>query len=201
MAEYEQIIPLKQSKLLGVGNGSRQANFNDSTNISSKNGNRGASIEGFKKVYKVLMSPRCMNCHPIGDAPLQGDLSLPHTMNVQRGKDGKGLFALKCANCHQPENSDGEHSPPGNPNWHLPPADMKMVFEGKSPRDLAAQLLDPKRNGHKQKKDLIIHVSTDKLVVGCWNPGMGRTLPPMGHAEFVACFKAWIDNGAYLPDK
>ncbi|RZK73496.1 MAG: hypothetical protein EOO92_18420, partial [Pedobacter sp.] len=31
-----------------------------------------ASVTAFKKVYSVLMSPRCMNCHPSGDIPLQG---------------------------------------------------------------------------------------------------------------------------------
>ncbi|MDP9042379.1 MAG: hypothetical protein M3N30_10390, partial [Bacteroidota bacterium] len=50
------------------------------------------SVKAFMKVYKVLMSPRCMNCHPAGDAPLQGDDSHIHTMNVQRGKDGTGLY-------------------------------------------------------------------------------------------------------------
>ena len=50
------------------------------------------SVKAFMKVYKVLMSPRCMNCHPAGDAPLQGDDSHVHTMNVQRGKDGKGCM-------------------------------------------------------------------------------------------------------------
>src|SRR5882672_8754726 len=46
------------------------------------------SVEAFMQVYKVLMSPRCMNCHPAGDQPLQGDDSHIHTMSVQRGKDG-----------------------------------------------------------------------------------------------------------------
>ena len=59
------------------------------------------------QVYKVLMSPRCMNCHPAGDAPLQGDDSHVHTMNVERGKDGKGVYAAKCSNCHQPANVPG----------------------------------------------------------------------------------------------
>src|SRR5205814_4369497 len=49
------------------------------------------SVEAFMQVYKVLMSPRCMNCHPAGDHPLQGDDSHMHIMNVQRGKDGKGV--------------------------------------------------------------------------------------------------------------
>src|SRR5678815_5122536 len=37
------------------------------------------SVKAFMDVYKVLMSPRCMNCHPSGDVPLQGDDSHIHT--------------------------------------------------------------------------------------------------------------------------
>src|SRR6266545_4787669 len=44
------------------------------------------SVKAFMDVYKVLMSPRCMNCHPSGDVPLQGDDSHLHTMLPQRGK-------------------------------------------------------------------------------------------------------------------
>jgi mono/diheme cytochrome c family protein len=160
-----------------------------------------ASKKAFLQAYRVLMHPRCMNCHPIGDQPLQGDDSHIHTMNVKRGPDGKGLYAQKCSNCHQPQNTPGLHMPPGNPNWHLPPADMKMVFEGKTPRQLAAQLLNQNENGHKSIEQLIEHVTADKLVLGGWNPGDGRTLPPLTHAEFAKQFKLWIDKGAYLPDK
>ena len=159
------------------------------------------SQKAFLAAYKVLMSPRCMNCHPKGDVPLQGDDSHLHTQGVKRGIDGKGVYALKCANCHQPQNSAGIHMPPGNPNWHLPPANMKMVFEGKSPKELAAQLKDPNKNGHKTLAQLIDHVTSDKLVLGGWDPGDGRTLPPTSHAEFAKNFKAWIDKGAYLPSK
>src|SRR5688572_7707842 len=51
------------------------------------------SVKAFMDVYKVLMSPRCMNCHPSGNIPLQGDDSHLHTMLPKRGKDGKGLYA------------------------------------------------------------------------------------------------------------
>jgi hypothetical protein len=159
------------------------------------------SKKAFLAAYKVLMSPRCMNCHPSGDIPLQGDDSHLHTQGVKRGVDGKGVYALKCANCHQPQNTPGLNMPPGNPKWRLPPAGMKMVFQGKSPRELAAQLKDPKRNGNKTLDQLIDHVSNDQLVLGGWNPGDGRTLPPMSHPDFAKNFKAWIDKGAYLPSK
>src|SRR5882724_8663856 len=62
------------------------------------------SVTAFMKVYKVLMSPCCMNCHPAGDVPLQGDDSHLHPQGVKRGPEGKGLYALKCYNCHQAEN-------------------------------------------------------------------------------------------------
>jgi hypothetical protein len=158
------------------------------------------SKKSFLAAYKVFMSPRCMNCHPSGDAPLQGEDSHIHTQGVLRGEDGKGLYALKCANCHQPQNTPGLDMPPGNPKWQLPPSSMKMVFQGKTPRELAAQLLDLAQNGGKNKAQLIDHVTNDILVAAGWNPGEGRALPPLTHKEFARQFKQWLDKGAYLPD-
>jgi mono/diheme cytochrome c family protein len=159
-----------------------------------------ASVKAFTAVYKVLMSPRCMNCHPQGDIPLQGDDSHLHTMLPKRGLEGKGILAMKCANCHQPTNTPGLHTPPGNPNWHLPPADMKMVFQGKTPRQLAKQLVDPNLNGHKDMKKLIEHAD-DGLVKAGWDPGEGRSLPPMSHAAFKRAWLTWLSTGAYAPKK
>ena len=141
------------------------------------------SVRAFATVYKVLMSPRCMNCHPAGDIPLQGDDSHLHVMGPKRGVEGKGVYAMKCSNCHQETNTPGLHTPPGNPEWNLPPATMKMVFEGKSAHELAKQLIDKKQNGNKDIKKLIEHAD-DGLVLAGWNPGEGRTLPPVSHAEF-----------------
>ena len=158
-----------------------------------------ASVAAFKQVYTVLMSARCMNCHPSGDVPLQGDDSHLHTMLPKRGIDGKGVYAMKCSNCHQPTNTPGVHTPPGNPNWHLPPANMKMVFQGKTRRQLAKQLVDPKQNGHKDFKKLIAHADDDLVLAG-WNMGEGRTLPPMSHAAFKKAWVTWLSTGAFAPD-
>jgi len=160
-----------------------------------------ASVQAFMKVYKVLMSPRCMNCHPSGDAPLQGDDSHIHTMNVQRGVDGHGVYALKCSNCHQAENTPGLHAPPGNPHWGLPPAKMRMVFQGRTPRQLALQLLDPQQNGGRTKQQLIDHMEKDELVGWGWHPGEGRTLPPLSRPELGRQVRTWIAKGAYIPAK
>lgn len=157
-----------------------------------------ASVNAFLDVYKVLMSPRCMNCHPSGDIPLQGDDSHIHTMLPQRGKDGKGVYAMKCSNCHQPTNLEGLHKPPGHPDWHLPPAGMKMVFQGKSPGQLAKQLVNPKTNGNKTIKQLIEHADDGLVKVG-WDMGEGRTTPPLSHEEFKKAWITWIETGAYAP--
>jgi hypothetical protein len=161
--------------------------------------NAAASRAAFLEVYKVLMHPRCMNCHPNGDRPLQGDDSHLHTMNVKRGDTGKGKYALKCGACHQDQNLAGWNMPPGNPNWHLPPAKTRMVFQGKSPHELALQLVDPKQNGGKSTKQLLEHASDD-LVMWGWNPGDGRAKPPLSHEEFAKQWRIWIENGAVAPE-
>ncbi|HET6768334.1 MAG TPA: hypothetical protein VFH08_13080 [Chitinophagaceae bacterium] len=170
----------------------------DKENIQADKIREKESAEAFKEAYKVLMHPRCMNCHPSGDAPLQGDDSHIHDQNVTRGKDGKGVYAMKCSNCHQKENTAGLNMPPGNPNWHLPPANMKMVFQGKTPAQLAAQFKDRKQTG-KTLQEMLHHVEEDKLVLGGWDPGEGRTKPPLSHAEFAAKFREWIEKGAVIP--
>src|SRR5439155_4914410 len=123
-----------------------------------------------------------------------------HLQNVKRGADGKGLYALKCANCHQDANLPGKNMPPGSSTWHLPSARTPMVFEGKTPGDLARQLKDPKQNGGRTLEQILQHVSEDQLVGWGWAPGEGRTLPPLSRAEFSKKMRDWIDKGAANPE-
>ncbi len=159
-----------------------------------------ASRAAFLAAYPVFMHPRCMNCHPSSDVPLQGEDSHAHLQNVKRGLDGKGLYALKCKNCHQDKNLPGEGMPPGHPEWRLPPANMRMVFQGKSPAELARQLKDPKLNGGKTLEQIIHHVAEDSLVLTGWNPAEGHAKPPLSHAEFAAKMREWIEKGAAIPE-
>ena len=170
----------------------------DKSNNKIVNKDSVESVKAFMQVYSVLMSPRCMNCHPAGDIPLQGNDSHLHSMLPQRGKDGKGIYAMKCANCHQPTNLDGNAKPPGHPDWHLPPANMKMIFEGRTPNQLAKQLVNPKTNGNKTLQQLMDHAD-DGLVKTSWNMGEGRTPPPLTHEEFKKAWITWIQKGAYAP--
>ena len=153
----------------------------------------------FAAAAPVFFHPRCLNCHPVGDAPLQGDDSRPHAQNVKRGADGHGQYALKCSNCHQQTNLPGENMPPGNPNWHLPPAKTKMIFQGLTAGQLCRQFKDSRENGGKTVAQIIEHVSSDSLVLWGWNPGDGRTLPPLNHADFAAKMREWANKGAACP--
>jgi len=155
----------------------------------------------FEVVARVLLSPRCRNCHPAGDSPLQHDDGRPHAQEVGRKASKLGL---DCSACHQAsmpvEPMAGPHQPPGAPNWKLPPEKTPMTFEGRTPAELCKQLKDPAQNGGKDLAALLHHVEEDALVGWGWNPGEGRTPVPVPREEFVAAFRAWIDGGAACPD-
>jgi hypothetical protein len=159
-----------------------------------------ASRAAFLQVYRVLTSPRCQNCHPVGDAPLQGDDGHVHLQNVQRGVDGHGVTAMRCDTCHQTANLPGAHMPPGNPKWALTPPAEKMVFVGRSPAELCRQIKDPKQNGGRSLEKLLDHVANDDLVGWGWNPGDGRTLTPLSRPDTVEQMKIWIEGGAACPE-
>src|SRR3989442_2607174 len=195
------LLALPACRLTKKESGSASAATNANAAVKTSQGDDAGSREAFLAAYKVFMHPRCLNCHPAGDAPLQGEDSHPHLQNVKRGPDGKGLYALKCGNCHQNQNLAGEGMPPGHPEWRLPPANMRMVFQGKTPAELARQLKDPKQNGGKTLEGILKHVSEDSLVrQSGWSPADGKSKPALTHEEFAAKMREWIEKGAAVPE-
>ncbi len=108
--------------------------------------------EGAKKAFAeaavVLFHPRCMNCHPSGDAPLIRDDSQTHMFNVKRGPEGKGAGAMNCTLCHGETNKPG--GAPGVANWHMPPENMPMVFQGRHARGVVPPVEGPEE---KRRQD------------------------------------------------
>lgn len=154
----------------------------------------------FTEMGKVLQHPRCVNCHPRTDRPLQ-DAGVPHMPPVTRGnKEGHGAPGLGCETCHGPANvtfTNGQGSIPGHPLWHLAP--IEMAWEGKSLREICLQLKDRSRNGGKTLAQLHEHNAHDTLVGWGWNPGVGREPAPGTQAGFGELTRAWIDSGAACP--
>ena len=150
----------------------------------------------FDPVARVVMSPRCINCHQAA-APRQKDAGVLHAQQVVRGKEGHGAAVLQCAACHQASNT-AEGKVPGAPNWHLAP--LSMRWQGLDRKGVCEQMRDPKRNGNRQGGAAVIeHMKTDPLVLWAWDPGAGRTLPPMSHEAFIEVLEHWVDAGMPCP--
>jgi hypothetical protein len=150
----------------------------------------------FTELGKVLTHPRCMNCHPAGDRPRQGEHGRLHQPPIDRGPDGLGLVTMRCPICHQRANFDPGRMP-GHPEWHLAP--LEMGWEGKTLGDICAQIKDPERNGGRSLEELIHHIGSDTLVGWAWAPGFGRQPAPGTQKEAGALVEAWVKTGAACP--
>lgn len=157
----------------------------------------------FAEAAKVITDPRCMNCHPAGEHPSQGDDRHEHRPIVFRGENNDGVAGLVCATCHSDHNftlvTDRAtyQSIPGHPRWELAP--LEMAWQGKSVGEICSQLKDTARNGGRTLDLLHEHMASDDLVGWAWNPGAGRIPAPGTQAEFGRLIQAWIDTGAECP--
>jgi hypothetical protein len=154
------------------------------------------SVALFEEAGKVLTHPRCVNCHPAGDHPLQGDDSHPHLPVVHRGEGNFGAAGMRCNTCHQAENVD-HAGLPGHPAWHLAP--IEMAWAGKSLGEICGQIKDPERNGGKSLAEIHEHMAQDSLVGWGWQPDAGREPVPGTQARFGELIGAWIKTGAACP--
>ena len=150
----------------------------------------------FVEAGKVIQHPRCVNCHPVGDRPTQGNDMHPHSPLVVRGADDKGAIGMRCTTCHQSANFDPS-GVPGHPLWHVAPT--SMAWQSKSLGQICEQIKDPGRNGGKTLAAIHHHMAHDSLVGWGWKPGAGRESAPGTQARFGALIKAWIDSGAACP--
>jgi hypothetical protein len=150
----------------------------------------------FTEAGKVLTSARCVNCHPAGDRPLQGETHRLHQPPVERGADGFGVVPMRCATCHQSANFDPAGMP-GHPHWHLAP--REMAWQGKTLGEICAQIKDPARNGGRSLEQVLTHMATDTLVGWAWSPGFGREPAPGTQQELGALIEAWMKSGAVCP--
>lgn len=199
------------SLLLVASCGERQAEKQSASNPREVNGlltpaafadisgdeERAAAL--FGEISKVLLHPRCANCHPKTGGPTQGDDMRPHEPPVVR-EAGMGAAGMECFTCHGAENvefASMQGSIPGAQPWHLPPE--SMGWQGATPAELCIQVKDPDRNGDRSLEDLVEHNSTDHLVNWAWNPGEGRTPAPGDQATLGALTAAWVEAGAHCP--
>jgi cytochrome c553 len=156
----------------------------------------------FTEMSKVFTSPRCMNCHPAGDQPHQGNDRHEHIPVVWRSDSASGEMGTTCSACHGDANfavtgATTYQSIPGHPRWGVAP--LVMAWEGKSVGDLCRQLKDKDRNGGRSLAALQEHIAKDDLVAWGWHPGPGRDPAPGSQEAMGKLTQAWIDTGAECP--
>jgi hypothetical protein len=164
---------------------------------------RARSAALFVEAGKVIGSPRCVNCHPAGDHPLQGDDGHAHFPGVVRGEAGMGVPGAQCPACHADRNVTLLVAPtrsiPGHPRWQLAPPEM--TWQERTPHEICEQIKDPSRNGGRTLAALGEHMAKDDLVGWAWAPGIGRRPAPGSQQRFGALIAAWIETGAVCPDR
>ncbi|MFY0522799.1 Isoquinoline 1-oxidoreductase subunit [Archangium gephyra] len=152
----------------------------------------------FLEASRVLLHPRCANCHPDGDSPYQRTGWQLHDPPVRRGPEDRGIAGMECTSCHQDRNAELSRVP-GAPNWHLAP--LEMAWVGRTPRQVCEQLKDPKRNGGKSLAQIVEHNAHDELVGWGWKPGADREPAPGTQERFGAIVSAWVETGAECPSE
>jgi hypothetical protein len=155
----------------------------------------------FMQMHRVLVHPRCLNCHPKGDSPKQGDEARLHVPPMTRGPHDNGPAGMHCDTCHQKANFAAS-GVPGAPTWHLAP--LAMAWEGRTAGEICRQMLDRRRNGNKSVAQIVEHLTEDKLVAWGWDPGSdvtgrAREPVPIPKPEFNRIVHAWAQSGAACP--
>ena len=148
----------------------------------------------FAEIGKVIQHPRCVNCHPRTERPLQGEDGALHQPLVVRGAGGMGAAGMVCITCHNAENF---RNVPGHPRWHLAPTEM--AWEGRSLTAICDQIKDRERNGGKTLAELGEHMANDALVAYGWSPPAHLEPAPGDQQQFGQLFHAWLEAGAHCP--
>jgi hypothetical protein len=130
----------------------------------------------FAEIGTVLTHPRCMNCHPAGEHPLQGADHHEHKPVVWRSDTRN--YGTPCGECHTEQNvalreAASYRSIPGHPRLGVAP--LSMAWEHKSIGDICRQLKDTARNGGRDLAMLQEHVTKDDLVACGWNPELAAS--------------------------
>ena len=190
------VAPAMGQQATPQGNAGAQSTLRSAESFASIGAKNARSLALIQEAGKVLLHPRCVNCHPAGDSPLQGEDGRLHQPPVQRGADGFGVPGMRCSTCHLEANFDPGRVP-GSPKWHVAP--KEMAWEGKTLGEICRQIKDPGRNGGLSMEALVKHMAEDTLVGWAWAPGADRQPAPGDQQTFGGLIRAWADTGAACP--
>jgi hypothetical protein len=103
---------------------------------------RAAGRAAFETVRAVFQHPRCQNCHPDGDVPLQGDDGRLHNQHIRRGPKGEGMTGARkvptgvtfgCLRLHYTQILSGQVRVSDTPGQQIPDRALKLTPVWRSP--------------------------------------------------------------------
>ena len=162
-------------------------------------------LAAFETVRAVLQHPRCQNCHPAGDAPLQGDdgprARAERAARARRARHGRRASARRATARRTRPSSYGAHIPPGvATGWHMPPPEEKMVFVGVRAARAVRADQGPgaqRRQGHGRAAHAPRRSARDLGL----EPGLRPRAGVHAVAQtFLAAWETWAAAGAPCPD-
>ena len=158
----------------------------------------------FTEAAKVIMNPRCMNCHPASDRPTQGNDMHPHCPRSRAAPTAAACPATPAAPATWTATS---RFSPASRRLSKACRDIRAGawrrsrWRGRASRRerSARQIKDPQRNGGRDLALLHEHLAHDDLVGWAWKPGPGRDPVPGTQERLGELVEAWIDSGAACP--
>ena len=151
----------------------------------------------FAEAGRVLQHPRCLNCHPVGERPTQGNDCHPHSPLVVRGADDKGAIGHALHDL-----------PPGCELRAVGRAGTSALacraeVDGMADRNRWARSASRSRirgaTAARRSRRSRSTWRTTRLVGWAWMPGGNREPAPGTQAQLGALIAAWIESGAACP--
>ena len=157
----------------------------------------------FNEIAKVVTHPRCMNCHPAGNHPLQGDDRHEHLPPVPRGEAGLGVAGLNCATCHTERNFTlvGAARPTRAFRAIRAGASRRSKWPGKASRSARSASSSRTR---RATADARSRCCTSISRTTTWSRGAGSRAKGASRRradqkQLGALAQAWIESGAQCP--
>ena len=151
----------------------------------------------FTELGKVLTSPRCLNCHPAGDRPRQGDGGRLHQPPVFRGADGFGVASMRCGSCHGAPISRRGACPAIR---HGTSRRRNELGRQDARRDLPSGQRSRTQWRAFARRPCRAYRQRHAGRLGLGSPAYGRTPAPGTQKEAGRLVEAWIETGAACPN-
>ena len=157
----------------------------------------------FNEVAKVVTHPRCMNCHPAGEHPTQGNDQHEHMPPTCAARPASASPGVLLGLPHREELHAGRHRRDATRAFRAIRAgsSRRSRWRGRASRSARSASSSRTRSATAARSLALLHehFAKDDLVAWGWAPGEGREPAPGTQQQLGELAQAWIDTGAECP--